>query len=156
GGARPPFAPGASCYAPRVPLSLRRLALGAAPALVIVALAYLGARRALHPPAGPAAAGSPAAPLPPVTAGVTPAPPAPGGSAELGLLSPREPGGTLAGFTVREIRGVERGRLRVVCAQDRAVVRLEVALADPEGTLPPATAGRYAVFYALDGATPED
>jgi hypothetical protein len=83
-------------------------------------------------------------------------PPNPAGPAELALVSPLAPGSALAGFVIREIRGVERGRLRVVCARERAVVRLDVALVDPEGPLPPAVAGRYAVFYSLKGATPEE
>ena len=80
----------------------------------------------------------------------------PAGSAELALVAPIVPGGVLLDFAVREIRAVDRGRLRVVCVKDKAVVRLDVALLDPEGALPPATAGRYAVFYSLRGATPED
>ena len=46
--------------------------------------------------------------------------------------------------------------MRVVFARKDAVVRLDVALVDPEGPVPPATAGRYAVYYSLRGATPED
>jgi hypothetical protein len=80
----------------------------------------------------------------------------PAGPAELALIAPLVPGGALLDFAVREIRAVDRGRLRVVCVKDKAVVRLDVALLDPEGVLPPASAGRYAVFYSLRGATPED
>jgi hypothetical protein len=58
---------------------------------------------------------------------------------------------------VQEIRAVERGRLRVVCVKEKARVALDVALAsDAEKAMPPATAGRYAVFYELHDATPED
>ena len=46
--------------------------------------------------------------------------------------------------------------MRVVVARKDAVVRLDIALADPEGPVPPATAGRYAIFYSLRGATPDD
>jgi hypothetical protein len=84
------------------------------------------------------------------------APPRPAGSAELALVAPLAPGSDLLDFRVREIRAVDRGRLRVVCVKDKAVVRLDITLADPEGLLPPASAGRYAVFYSLRGAAPED
>ncbi len=84
------------------------------------------------------------------------------GTAELRLVAPLTPGSDLGGFTVREIRGVEQGHMRLVCAQGKAVVRLDIALADadPDGgdaPSPPATAGRYAIFYSLrGGATPDD
>jgi hypothetical protein len=102
---------------------------------------------------------APATPAPPpssASATASSAPPRPAGPAELALVAPLAPGSDLIGFTVREIRAVERGRLRVVCVKDKAVVRLDVALLDPDGALPPASAGRYAVFYSLRGAAPED
>lgn len=71
-------------------------------------------------------------------------------------MAPLVAGGKLLDFAVREVRAVDHGRLRVVCVKDKAVVRLDVALLDPEGALPPASAGRYAVFYSLRGGTPED
>jgi hypothetical protein len=80
----------------------------------------------------------------------------PAGPAELALVAPLAKGSDLGGFEVREISAVEEGTMRVVCAKERAVVRLYVALADEEGALPPATAGKFAVFYAARGATPED
>jgi hypothetical protein len=83
-------------------------------------------------------------------------PPEPSGE-ELALLSPLAVGAELAaGFKVRAIHGVDDGALRVVCAKDEAVVRLLVALVDPEGAAAPATAGKYAVYYALRNAVPED
>lgn len=83
------------------------------------------------------------------------------GPDELRLLAPLVVGADLGGFTVRRIRGVEGGVLRLSCARGREVVRLDVALAGDgpdggEGPPPPATAGRYAIFYALVGAVPED
>ncbi len=71
-------------------------------------------------------------------------------------MAPLEAGRSLGGFTVREVRGVEDGSMLVVCVKDRATVKLQVALADPEGALPPATAGRFAVYYSLRGATPAE
>jgi hypothetical protein len=83
-------------------------------------------------------------------------PPSPSGE-ELALLSPLAAGSELAaGFEVRSIHGVEDGAMRVVCAKDDATVRLLVALADPEGPTAPATAGKYAVYYSLRNAVPED
>jgi hypothetical protein len=83
------------------------------------------------------------------------------GEAELRLLAPLVVGSNLGGFKVREIHGVDGGVLRLSCARGREVVRLDVALAGDapdggEGPLPPATAGRYAIFYGLLGAAPED
>ncbi len=71
-------------------------------------------------------------------------------------MSPLSRGSEVAGFVVREISGVRKGRMRVVLARKEAVVRLDIALVDPEGPVPPATAGRYAVYYSLRGSTPED
>ncbi len=99
-------------------------------------------------------------PAPPASTTASGSPPrrggSPAGSSELRLLAPLAPGSVLGGFTIREIRGVEQGTLGVVCARGKEQVRLDVALADPEGALPPATAGRYAIFYSLRGAVPED
>jgi hypothetical protein len=68
------------------------------------------------------------------------------------------PGSKLGGFEVRSIHAVERGLMRIVCVKDKALVRLDIALADEADGAPPppATAGRYAIFYSLRGATPED
>ena len=54
------------------------------------------------------------------------------------------------------IDAVEEGTLRVVCGKGKGVVRLFVALADENGAAAPATAGRFAVFYAVRGVLPED
>lgn len=127
--------------------------LGAALALAFgAALALAVARPWRHATQG--------SPVPSASSAI--APPAarrpliPATGAELALLAPVVPGSALLDFTVREIHAVDRGRLRVVCVKDKAVVRLDVALLDPEGTVPPASAGRYAVFYSLRGAAPED
>jgi hypothetical protein len=82
----------------------------------------------------------------------------PAGGAELALVAPLAAGSPIGGFTVRAVHGVHNGMMRVVCVKDTAVVRLDVALLDEsEGApSPPATAGRYAIYYALRSATPED
>ena len=91
-----------------------------------------------------------------VSGSVTRPPPPPPSAEELALIAPIARGSEIDGFIVRDVRGVEDGRMRLVCVKDEAVVRLDVALLDSDGPLPPASAGRYAVYYSLKGATPED
>ncbi len=75
------------------------------------------------------------------------------GAAELSLLAPLKEGGALDGFDVAEIDAVDAsGQLRLVCRKGSAEVKLTVALQGEGGPEPPATAGRYAVFYATGGA----
>jgi hypothetical protein len=77
--------------------------------------------------------------------------------AELAILSPLREGGTLGEFLVAEIRPVGGdGTLQIVCRREGATVRLDVALAADGGPSPPAVAGPYAVFYALENAAPAD
>ena len=85
-----------------------------------------------------------------------PPPPVAPSAEELSLVSPLAPGSPLAGFEVREIQGVRDGAMRVVCGKDKAVVRLDIALVDDDGVVPPATAGKFAVFYSVRGALPEE
>jgi hypothetical protein len=83
--------------------------------------------------------------------------PPPAGEAELALLAPLKEGGTLGGYTVREIDAVgDSGQLRLVCQKENAVVELNVALKAESGPEPPATAGRYAVYYFARSAPPAD
>ena len=124
-------------------------ALGAAPAL---ALAATLACRSSHDPAPPPASASAIA----VSAAPSQSSAPVATKEELALVSPLSRGSEVAGFVVREIAGMRKGRLRVVFTRKDAVVRLDIALLDPEGPVPPATAGRYAVYYSLRGATPED
>ena len=120
-------------------------------AALIAALA-LGAGAAIRsllstaPPAPPGAdrdAGRPA--------------PRPAGPAERALIAPLAEGSALGDYEVREIQAVgPEGAMQVVCAKGRAVVRLSVALATDDGPEPAALAGRYAIFYSLRGASPEE
>lgn len=71
-------------------------------------------------------------------------------------MAPLAKGSELGGYQVRAIHGVQDGFMRVVLVKDGATVRLDVALASDDGPTPPATAGKYAVFYSLKGAVPED
>jgi hypothetical protein len=90
------------------------------------------------------------------TNSVTRPPPPPAGPEELAVVAPLHAGDDLGGFTVRAVRGVEGGVMRVVLAKGEAVVRLDVALLGEGGPTPPASSGRFAIFYSLRGATPAD
>jgi hypothetical protein len=127
--------------------TLRGLARAAAIACVAVGagagLGYAVAHEPAPPPGQGEAAGRPRA--------------RPAGPADRALVSPLSEGSALGEFQVKEIQAVnDEGVLRVVCARDHAVVRLDVALLSEDGPAPPAVAGRYAIFYSLKGATPED
>ena len=105
---------------------------------------------------GHVAATASASATPPGSATVKRPPPPPPSAEELAIIAPLERGAEIAGFVVRDVRGVENGVMRLVCAKDEAVVRLDIALTADEGPAPPATAGPYAIYYSLKGATPED
>ena len=90
-------------------------------------------------------------------AGPAPVMPRSASAAELAVLAPLVPGAALADFVVREIVGVgDEGSLRVVCERGSVGVALDVALAAEGGPAPPARSGRYAIFYALRGASPAE
>lgn len=87
----------------------------------------------------------------------------------MAVVAPLAKGSSLGGWEVARIEGTDdRGAMRVVCAKDRAAVRLYIALAAPsagdkdvsddksKSPEPPATAGPYAIFYSLKDAAPED
>lgn len=124
-------------------------------ALLIAAGALAGCRDPA--PGGGAPSAAPAAPkiaAAPSTSNHKPPPEA--GAVELALISPLARGGDLGGFTIRDVRGVQDGVMRVVCAKGGATVLLDVALAAEGGPEPPALAGKYAVYYSIRGAEPED
>jgi hypothetical protein len=76
---------------------------------------------------------------------------------ELALVAPLHEGSNLAGFEIAEIDPVTgSGLLRLVCRQGGATVRLDVGLAAAGSPPPPATAGRYAVFYGVEHASAAD
>ncbi len=83
-------------------------------------------------------------------------PPRPANPGELALLAPVVPGGKLGDFEVTEVLGVEGGVLAIVCKKGPARIVLTVGLLASGGPSPPASTDRYAVFYSLRGATPED
>jgi hypothetical protein len=83
-------------------------------------------------------------------------PPRPPNPAELALIAPLDKGAKLADFEVAEVHGVDRGVLEIVCQKGAARIVLSVALLAEGGPSPPASTDRYAVFYSLRGAAPED
>ena len=86
------------------------------------------------------------------------APPPPAGPVELGILAPIVVGSTSKGWKVEAISAVHEGAIVVSFVEEKgkgAVDLLVVASAEDE-VAPPATAGRYAVFYSVRLALPED
>ena len=86
------------------------------------------------------------------------APPPPAGPVELGILAPIVVGSTSKGWKVEAISAVHEGAIVVSFVEEKgkgAVDLLVVASAEDE-VAPPATAGRYAVFYSARLALPED
>lgn len=71
-------------------------------------------------------------------------------------MAPLVVGSELEGFSVRAIDSIEDGILVIALEKDHARVRLWIALAADGGPEPPASAGKYAIFYALRGAEPSD
>lgn len=118
-------------------------------ALAIGAALALGACSDAPPSSGSASAPSGSAASPEV-------PPRPASAAELAIVAPAAPGGKLEDYEIREVRGVNKGTLEVHCEKGGARVVLTIALAAEGGPAPPASTERYAVFYSLRGATPED
>ncbi|EYF08133.1 hypothetical protein [Chondromyces apiculatus] len=90
-------------------------------------------------------------------AGEAPPAPVPAGAAERAILAPLAEGASLGDFEVLDIQAVNaEGAVRLHCVRDRAKVRLDVALVTEDGPEPPAFTDRYAVFYSLKNASPED
>jgi hypothetical protein len=121
------------------------------PAAVFAVVLAIGALAAVFAPKAPTGAPGAAdrSDEPPPSA-------APLDPAEAAIVAPLTSGSDLAGYKVREIQGVKEGVMRVVCAKDQAIVRLQIALAADEGPSAPATTGRYAVFYSAKGTSPQE
>jgi hypothetical protein len=84
--------------------------------------------------------------------------PPPAGPVELAILAPIVVGSTSKGWKVAAISAVHEGAIVVSFVEEKgkgAVDLLVVASAEDE-VAPPATAGRYAVFYSARLALPED
>ncbi len=85
-----------------------------------------------------------------------PEPPRPANSAETAIVAPLTAGSELAGFQVKAVQTSDGRALDVVCQKGAARIVLTVALYGQGGPSPPASTDRYAVFYSLRGAEPED
>ncbi len=82
-------------------------------------------------------------------------PPRPPTPQELAIFAPLKMGEKLLDYDVREIR-VQRGTIEVVCEKDKGRAVLSVAKLGSDGPPPPASTDKYAVFYSLRSAPPED
>lgn len=89
-----------------------------------------------------------------------PGAPLPAGPTELALLAPLRVGSSLGdSCVIARIDAVTGGRIALRCAQGQArpaVIELDVTLASPDAPPPPATSGRYAIFYSADRAQSAD
>jgi hypothetical protein len=82
----------------------------------------------------------------------------PAGPGELAILAPIVVGSTSKGWKIEAISAVHEGAItvRFVEEKGRGVVELFVTASSDDGAPPPATAGRYAIFYSARRALPED
>jgi hypothetical protein len=87
-----------------------------------------------------------------------PLPPPPAGPVELAILAPIVVGSTSKGWKVAAISAVHEGAIVVSFVEEKGkgAVDLIVAASAEDEVAPPATAGRYAVFYSVRLALPED
>jgi hypothetical protein len=119
--------------------------------VALIAIAMLAAILVLRPATKTAPIGAHA------SASAEVAPP-PAGPVELAILAPIVVGSTSKGWKVRAISAVHEGSIVVSFVEEKgkgAVDLLVVTSAEDE-VAPPATAGRYAVFYSVRLALPED
>jgi hypothetical protein len=125
------------------------LAAGALSAILVV--------RANHD-RGPAPAPSAALIGAPSASASAAAAPPPAGPAELAIVAPIIVGSTSKGWKVEAISAVHEGTIDVKFVEEkgRGVIDLFVATSSEDGAVPPATAGRYAVYFSARRALPED
>ncbi len=123
-------------------------------ALLIATTLALGAACERLSPSSVGAPGPTPSPASAMVVGARPR--APAGAAELALVAPLAPGATLGAFRVREVLAVSEGSMRVVCESDASVVTLEIALDDEQQARPPASSGRYAIYYSGRRVLPDD
>jgi hypothetical protein len=71
----------------------------------------------------------------------------PAGPAELAMIAPLNVDSKIGDCKIRRI-AVDDGTLAVTCGRGAAAVTLQVALLSPGSPPPPATSGRYAVYYS--------
>lgn len=120
--------------------------------LALIAVLTLAAIFVLGPALKPAPIGARA------IASAKAAPPPPAGPVELAILAPIVVGSTSKGWKVQAISAVHEGAIVVSFAEEKGkgVVDLLVVTSAEDEVAPPATAGRYAVFYSTCLALPED
>ncbi len=125
--------------------------------LVAAALlaALLGGCSKHEPGADPAASTALVGAPSPSASAAAKAPPA--GPVELAILAPIVVGSTSKGWKIEAISAVHEGAItvRFVEEKGRGVVDLFVSASSDDGAPPPATAGRYAIFYSVRRALPE-
>ena len=85
-------------------------------------------------------------------------PPPPAGPAELALIEPLVPGLEHDGWLLRTVSGVQDGVMRLAFEQTKEKGRVVViiALEADDGPTPPATAGRFALFYTSKRVESDD
>lgn len=137
-------------------MTKRRRVVGAAfTVLALLALLALAVVLLRESERGPKPA--PSAALIGATSAPSAAPP-PAGPIELAILAPLVVGSTSKGWKVRAVSAVHEGAIVVTFVEEKGdgVVDLFVAASADDEVAPPATAGRYSVFYAVRRALPED
>jgi hypothetical protein len=119
----------------------------------VVAITRAGARSAAARVAASASAASASA-----SASALAGPPVwpPAGPDELAIVAPLAPGDRLGDWVVRSVSAVVDGRMRVTLRKDKRLLRLEILLASEDGPAPPASSGKYAIFYRGRGAEPDE
>jgi hypothetical protein len=80
----------------------------------------------------------------------------PAGAAELALLAPLLVGGSLEDSVISRIDAVTEGRIVLICTRGGKSIELDVMLASADAPLPPATSGRYAVYYSAGASSSGD
>jgi hypothetical protein len=82
----------------------------------------------------------------------------PAGPAELAILAPIVVGSTSKGWKIEAIHAVREGTITVRFVEEKGdgVLDLLVALSSEDGVVPPAIAGRYAVYYEARRVVPEE
>lgn len=120
--------------------------------LALIAVLTLAAIFGLGPALKPAPIGARA------IASAEAAPPPPAGPVELSILAPIVVGSTSKGWKVEAISAVHEGAIVVSFVEEKGkgAVDLLVVMSAEDEVAPPATAGRYAVFYSVRLALPED
>ncbi len=130
---------------------VRRAILYVGGTLALLAVLTLAAIFGLRPALKPEPVGARAIASAPVA-------PPPAGPVELAIVAPIVVGSTSKGWKVEAISAVHEGAIVVSFVEEKGqgAVDLFVTESAEDEVAPPATAGRYAVFYSVRLALPED